>query len=99
MSYFILFPLFLYLFIIPVTHLLLRDYLVLGIIIFECPIFVRTIRVHVPLEVNIRFSMYTDNELHPFVIVNRTNLKKDQQDLKASFKIFASSLHLISIIF
>ena len=27
--------------------------------------------------------------------VGGTNLKKDQQDLKASFKIFASSLHLI----
>ena len=51
--------------------------------------------MHVPLEVNIRFSVNTDNELHPFV--NKTNLKKDQEDLKASFKIFASSLHLISI--
>ena len=58
---------------------------------------VRTIREYVPLEVKIQFSAYTDNELRPFV--NSTNLKKDQRDLKASFKIFVSSLHLISIIF
>ena len=64
---------------------------------FECAIFVRTIRVNVPLEVNIQFSVYTDNKLHPFV--NKTNLKKDQRDLKDGFKIFDSSLHLISIIF